>query len=199
MSDTRRARPRRKRPGGDQSARASVPAAEGATFSGNIILCGFMGCGKTSVGKRVAKLLNRRFCDLDKYIEQQTGMTVAEIFAKEGEESFRARESQAVEEVAAEKGLVIASGGGTVLARKNVDSFHRYGGKILFLDVPVAALQERLKNDKRRPLLQRPDRREFIASLWEKRCPLYREAADIVIDAGAPAVVVAKRIRELFQ
>jgi shikimate kinase len=185
-----RRRPRRKR---SHQTTAKMP------LTGNIILCGFMGCGKTSVGKRVAKLLDRQFCDLDNYIEERTGMTVKEIFAKEGEEGFRAREAQAVEEVAAQQGLVIASGGGTVLSQKNVDSFHAHGGKILFLDVPVAALQERLKNDKRRPLLQRPDRREFIAQLWEKRCPLYRAAADLVIDGGAPAVVVAKRVAQRFQ
>ena len=185
--------------GRPQKKKGTPQPKEQLRLSGNIILCGFMGCGKTSVGKRVAKLLNRQFCDLDNYIEKQTGMTVTEIFAKEGEQGFRTREAQAVEEVASQKGLVIASGGGTVLSQKNVDCFHRYGGKILFLDVPVAALQERLKNDKRRPLLQRPDRREFIASLWEKRCPLYQAAADMTIDGGAPAVVVAKRVAERFQ
>lgn len=166
--------------------------------SGNIILCGFMGCGKSSVGRRVAKLMDRRFCDLDNYIEEKAGMTVTEIFAKEGEAGFRAREAQAVEEVASQKGMVIASGGGTVLAQRNVDAFHKHGGKILFLDVPVAALQERLKNDKRRPLLQVPDRRKVIAELYEKRCPLYRAAADLVVDGGAPAVVVARRVVEQF-
>ena len=125
-------------------------------LSGNIVLCGFMGCGKSSVGRRVAKLLERQFCDLDSYIEQQAGMTVAEIFAKEGEAGFRAREAQAAEEVAAQEGMVIASGGGTV-------------------------------------------RRKVIAELYEKRVPLYRAAADITVDGGAPAVVVAKRVAALFQ
>lgn len=194
MNDTGTKKPARR----PRRRRAARPASK-APLTGNIILCGFMGCGKTSVGKRVAKLLDRQFCDLDNYIEQRTGMTVKEIFAQEGEEGFRAREAQAVEEVASRQGLVIASGGGTVLSQKNVDSFHAHGGKILFLDVPVAALQERLKNDKKRPLLQRPDRREFIAQLWEKRCPLYRAAADLVIDGGAPAVVVAKRVAQRFQ
>ncbi len=194
MNETGNTRPRRR------PRRKRAPQGTAKTpLTGNIILCGFMGCGKTSVGKRVAKLLDRQFCDLDHYIEERAGMTVKEIFAEEGEEGFRAREAQAVEEVAARQGLVIASGGGTVLSQKNVDSFHAHGGKILFLDVPVAALQERLKNDKRRPLLQRPDRREFIAQLWEKRCPLYRAAADLVIDGGAPAVVVAKRVAQRFQ
>ena len=177
----------------------SPRAGDHKPLSGNIVLCGFMGCGKSSVGRRVAKLLNRQFCDLDNYIEQKAGMTVAEIFAREGEQGFRMRETQAAEEVASRKGMVIASGGGTVLSQRNVEAFHKHGAHILFLDVTVAALQERLKNDKRRPLLQVPDRRRVIAELYEKRDPLYRAAADLVIDGGAPAVVVAKRVAERFQ
>ena len=165
---------------------------------GNLILCGFMGCGKTSVGRRVAKLMGRRFCDLDQWIEQQAGMTVSQIFDQEGELGFRLREAQAVALIASQKGLVVASGGGTVLYPANVECFHRLGGTILFLDVPVAALQERLKRDKRRPLLQVPNRRQVIAELYEKRVPLYQAAADVTIDAGAPPLVVAKRIAQRF-
>ena len=168
-------------------------------FRGTLCCAALWAAGKSSVGRRVAKLLERQFCDLDSYIEQQAGMTVAEIFAKEGEAGFRAREAQAAEEVAAQEGMVIASGGGTVLSPRNVEAFHKHGAHILFLDVPVAALQERLKNDKRRPLLQVPDRRKVIAELYEKRVPLYRAAADITVDGGAPAVVVAKRVAALFQ
>lgn len=202
-------RPRRRKPARQDGASRGIPSSQGKPRVGhnnaarklscNIVLCGFMGCGKTSVGKRVAKLLNRQFCDLDLYIEEKAGMTVTEIFAKEGEAGFRARETQAAEEVASQRGMVIASGGGTVLSQRNVDAFHKHGAKILFLDVPVAALQERLKNDKRRPLLQVPDRRKVIAELYEKRVPLYQAAADITIDGGAPAVVVARRVAQLFQ
>lgn len=192
MNDQKRRPRRRRRP-------PQKPSAPGPGFAGSIVLCGFMGCGKTSVGRRVAKLLGRPFCDLDRYIEEQAGMTVAEIFAQEGEEGFRLREARAAEEVAQRGGMVVASGGGTVLSQRNVEAFHRHGAKILFLDVPVAALQERLKTDKRRPLLQVPDRRRVIAELFEKRVPLYRAAADIVIDGGAPAVVVARRVAERFQ
>lgn len=163
-------------------------------MNGNIILCGFMGCGKTSVGRRAAKLLGRKFCDLDWYIERREGMTVAQIFERYGEEGFRERETKAAEEISKKKNLIVASGGGTVLFPKNVEAFHRGNGAILFLDVPVAALQERLKNDKKRPLLQRPDRRIIIEELYEQRCPLYRGAADGVVDGGAPTVVVAKRV-----
>lgn len=164
---------------------------------GNLILCGFMGCGKTSVGRRAARLLEREFCDLDQYIEEKAGLTVAEIFARYGEAGFREREAQAVREVSARPGLIIASGGGTVLRESNVRAFHERGGVIVFLDAPLAALQERLKNDKRRPLLQVPNRREVIASLHAQREPLYRAAADVTVDAGAPPVTVARRVARL--
>lgn len=166
-------------------------------MEGNMILCGFMGCGKTSVGRRAAKLLGREFCDLDLYIEERAGMSVSEIFARQGEAGFRRWEAQAVREVAGRPGLVIASGGGTVLSQENVDAFHKEGGVVVFLDAPLAALQERLKNDKRRPLLQVPDRRRVIAELFAKRAPLYRAAADVTVDAGAPPVTVARRVAEL--
>ena len=112
---------------------------EGKSLAGNIILCGFMGSGKTSVGRRLAKLLDREFCDLDRFVEERAGMTVSQIFAQFGEEGFREREAQAVEEIAREKSLVVASGGGTVLFPRNVEGFHRGGGEILYLDVPLPA------------------------------------------------------------
>ena len=164
---------------------------------GNIVLCGFMGCGKTSVGRRAAELLGRELCDLDSFIEQRAGMTVSELFARYGEAGFRQREREAVREVAGTPGLIIASGGGTVLFGANVEAFHRAGGLIVFLDAPLAALQERLKNDTRRPLLQVPDRRRVIEELFNKRIPLYRAAADVTVDAGAPPVTVAKRVARL--
>ncbi len=166
-------------------------------MTGNIVLCGFMGCGKTSVGRRAAKLLGRELCDLDKYIEQREGLSITEIFARFGEQGFRQREARAVEEVSRQAGLVVASGGGTVLFPHNVELFHQNGAVILFLDVPLPALQERLKNDKRRPLLQKPNRRQVIEELFYQRAPLYRAAADVTVDAGAPPVVVARRIVNL--
>lgn len=165
----------------------------------NIILCGFMGCGKSSVGKRTAKMIDRGFCDMDRFIEQKSGMRVKEIFEKLGEPAFRKMERDAAIEMGKRGGLIIASGGGTVLDPRNVDAFHEAGGVILLLDVPLAALQERLKGDKRRPLLQTPNRRETINQLFHQRMPLYQAAADDVIPAGAPTVVVAERIRDYMQ
>ena len=126
--------------------------------SGNIVLSGFMGSGKTTVGRRLAAALDMQFVDMDLYIEKKTGMTVKEIFAEYGELHFRALETETVKELAQSNHSVIATGGGTLMQPQNVEGFHQGGGTIYYLGVPLAALQERLKNDKRRPLLQTPDR-----------------------------------------
>lgn len=162
--------------------------------SGNIVLSGFMGSGKTTVGRRLAAALDMQFVDMDLYIEAKTGMTVKEIFAEYGEPHFRALETETVKELAQSKHFVIATGGGTLMQPQNVEGFHAGGGVIYYLDVPLAALQERLKNDKRRPLLQTPDRRAVIERLLNERRPKYLQSADVIVDAGAPTIVVVERI-----
>lgn len=163
-------------------------------MSGSIVLCGFMGCGKTTVGRRAAKLLKWDFYDLDFFIEEKAGLTVAEIFQNYGEEGFREMETQAAKEISQKGNAVIACGGGTVLFSQNVEAFHQNGGTIILLDAPLAVLQERLKHDKKRPLLQKPNRNEVIANLYRERLPLYRAAADLEIKAGAPFWIVAKKV-----
>ncbi len=163
-------------------------------MSGSIVLCGFMGCGKTTVGRRAAKLLKWEFYDLDQCIEEQAGMTVSEIFDRYGEEAFRKMETQAAKELSQKSGAVIACGGGTVLFPQNVEAFHQNGGTVIFLDVPLTVLQKRLKNDTKRPLLQKPNRDEVMAELYHRRIPLYRSAADLTVKASAPFWVVAKKV-----
>lgn len=163
-------------------------------MAGNIVLCGFMGCGKTCVGRRAARLMKRRFCDIDSYIEEKEGMTISEIFARYGEEGFRQREAQAVKELADTGDMVVACGGGTVLRKENVEAFHRGGGVILLLRVPLAVLQKRLKNDTKRPLLQKPDREKVVADLFFQRAPLYKAAADQEVWADAPPWLAARRV-----
>lgn len=164
----------------------------------NIILCGFMGSGKTLIGKKLAKKLDREFCDMDRYIENAQGKKVSEIFAQSGEQAFRKIENETVKQISKKKNMIIACGGGTILSEENVKEFNKSGGLIIFLDVPLAALQERLKRDKRRPLLQVPNRREVIEDLHKKRMPRYKKAADVTINAGAPANVVVNRIIKLM-
>lgn len=161
---------------------------------GNIILSGFMGSGKTTVGRTLARALHMRFIDMDRYIEQKTGMTVSAIFAQYGEAHFRALETETVRELSKDKRSVIATGGGTLMRQENVEAFHAGDGRIYFLDVPLAALQERLKNDKRRPLLQVEDRNAVIEKLLAERRPKYLAGADEVVEAGAPIPVVVERI-----
>ena len=165
-------------------------------MSENIILCGFMGSGKSSIGRRLAAKTNRQFIDLDRYIQEKTNKTISEIFRDEGEEAFRQMETEAVRELASQSDCIIAAGGGTVLREINVNLFREGGGKIIFLDVPLPALCERLKNDKQRPLLQVENRREVIETLYNKRIDLYRAAADIVFYAGHPAKYAAKLLAE---
>lgn len=146
----------------------------------NIVLCGFMGCGKSTVGKALAKKRGMKFVDMDDYIEEKQGMKISEIFEKYGESAFRDMEHQACKELSESEGYVIASGGGAFTFQRNVDVF-KGKDKIVLIDVPLAVISERLKNDKVRPLLQRPDKEQAMRELYEKRLPVYLKAADIVV------------------
>lgn len=146
----------------------------------NIVLCGFMGCGKSTVGKNIARKTGKKFLDMDSYIEKKAGMTVSEIFDKYGESAFRDMEHEACKELSEMKDLIIASGGGAFTFERNVEVFK---GKdtIVLLDVPLGVIKYRLRNDKTRPLLQRPDRDKAMQELYDKRLPLYKSAADIIV------------------
>ncbi len=148
----------------------------------NIILCGFMGCGKSTVGALLAKKTGMSFIDMDSYIEKKEQKTISSIFEEHGEEYFRALEREAAKELAEKNGLVIAAGGGTLVYQANVDTL-KASGKIVLLDISVETVAKRLENDTTRPLLNRPDKEEAMRELYNRRLPLYRAAADIVVDA----------------
>ncbi len=166
-------------------------------MNGNIILCGFMGSGKSTVGALLSKKLGMSFIDLDSYIEKKEDMTVSQIFDAYGEPYFRQREREAAKELSEKNGLIIAAGGGTLVDKQNADIF-RKNGKIILLDLPVEIIAERLKGDNTRPLLQREDKEKAMRELYNKRMPLYKEAADIIVDAAAtPLTVCGKIINEI--
>ena len=164
----------------------------------NIILCGFMGCGKSTVGKTLARKTGRRFVDMDKYIEQKAGMTVSEIFAAFGEDGFRDKEHEACRELSEMNNLIVAAGGGALTFERNVQAF-RGKDKIILLDVPLSVIQYRLHNDTVRPLLQRPDKNEAMARLYEQRMPLYLSAADVVVKGAATPLKTTSRVIEVLR
>lgn len=161
----------------------------------NIILCGFMGCGKTTVGKELAALTGRRFVDMDDFIEKEAGMTVSEIFRRYGEADFRRRERACCMKLAGEKGLVIAAGGGALTFSENVEAL-KESGIIVFLRVSPETVLRRLEGDTTRPLLQRPDKEVAVRTLMAERAPLYQRASDVVISGEGDAREVAGRILE---
>lgn len=141
-----------------------------------------MGAGKTTVGKKLAKSLSRQFVDLDHEIEKNTGVSIPTIFEIEGEAGFRCRESQALERSFGHS-LVISTGGGVVLSPAN-RAWMSARGFVVYLHASAELLYARTKNDKGRPLLQVADPLSKIRSLVEKRDPLYREIADVVVESG---------------
>lgn len=169
-------------------------------MGGNIVLCGFMGSGKTTVGQVLAQKSGRRFFDLDQYIEQRRAKTISQIFADEGEQAFRRMETEAARELSAQKDLVIATGGGAVLREENVDIL-RQNGVIVLLDASLNTLERRLDGVSDRPLLQRGDRQEFLRALYAKRMPLYRAVAHLCVNADCDPDTVSEQIlqkAELF-
>lgn len=137
-----------------------------------------MGCGKTTVGKCLARLTRRELVDIDAYIQREKDMTIAEIFAEFGEQGFRDAEHEACKKLG--RGKIISTGGGTVLYERNVIELKK-NGIIVFIDLDLEVLQRRLKRDTRRPLLQVPNRREVIENLYNQRIEKYRNAADVIV------------------
>ncbi|NMF90005.1 shikimate kinase [Aromatoleum petrolei] len=148
-----------------------------------VILVGMMGAGKTTVGREYARRHRMRFIDCDHEIEARTGVKVSTIFEIEGEEGFRRRETQLIDELTHESDLVLATGGGVVLNPDN-RAIMSERGIVVYLNVPTSVLWERTRHDRNRPLLQVPNPRERIETLYRERDPLYRSVADIIVDGG---------------
>ena len=146
----------------------------------NIILIGPMGSGKSTIGNIIARRLHREFQDSDQFIEKRTGVDIARIFDIEGEQGFRDRESSALQELLAENNRVIATGGGSVLRQEN-QQLLKQKGYIIFLDTSVKQQLQRLRRDKKRPLLQTDNPRERLEALFEARHPIYLDLADLAV------------------
>lgn len=148
----------------------------------NIFLVGMPGAGKTTVGRQLARRLQRNFIDADHEIEARTGVRIPLIFDIEGELGFRDREAKVIAEFATRKDLVVATGGGAVLRPENRAAM-RQGGTVIYLNATPELLYERTKLDPNRPLLQVDDPRRKLDELFAQRDPLYRDVADIVVNS----------------
>lgn len=149
----------------------------------NIILIGFMGAGKTSFGKWLAKEKGMEFVDTDDMIVKLHGLSIPEIFETRGEEVFRDMETELLKTLVSEKknNMVISVGGGLPVREQNRELLRELG-LVIYLRATVDTLCERLKGDTQRPLLQGGDVRERILALMEKRAALYEEGAALIID-----------------
>jgi shikimate kinase len=142
-----------------------------------------MGAGKSTVGRHLARALQKTFVDSDRVIEERTGASISLIFEIEGEAGFRDREAQVIEELTGRTELVVATGGGAVLRDDN-RRYLRERGLVVYLRAPLELLVERTSRDHNRPLLANTNPRQRLAALMQEREPLYREAADLIIDTG---------------
>ena len=170
----------------------------------NIYLTGFMGSGKTTIGRNLAQFLNRSFCDLDLEVERQEGCSISQIFAQKGENYFRSLETKVLKEVLTTKGRIVALGGGTVCQFQNRRLLLQYGARVIWLNVSADTVYERLKEDQTRPLLlglREEEKKERIIRLLAERTPFYQKVAcqieDVnTMEAKEKAAVLTNRFCE---
>jgi shikimate kinase len=166
----------------------------------NVVLIGFMGSGKSSVGRRVAALLDFKFVDADALLVERQGREIAEIFASEGEGTFRDLESEVLASLTSQAGCVISTGGGVILREKNRALLQKLG-LVVWLTASEDTLFARVSRTNKRPLLQTADPRATVAALFAARRPLYAAAAQFTLDtttfshAQAAEAVVAEARR----
>lgn len=159
----------------------------------NIVLSGFMGAGKTEVGRAVARLAGLAFIDLDAEIEKRSGMSIPDIFETLGEPEFRRRETGAIREVSARQQVVIATGGGAVINPENVAQL-RKSGVVICLTASVETILRRLGSGENRPLLNTGNPEQRIRELLAERQPFYEQADIIITTDGKTPQTVAEEV-----
>ena len=147
----------------------------------NIFLVGPMGAGKSTIGRHLADELHLDFFDSDQEIERRTGADIAWIFDLEGEDGFRAREENVINDLTDKQGIVLATGGGSIVT-KAVRNRLSAPGIVVYLQTTIDKQVARTQRDKRRPLLQNEDPEQVLRDLAEMRNPLYEEVADYIVD-----------------
>ena len=155
----------------------------------NIFLIGYMGTGKSTVAAHMATECGMEVLEMDAMIAGREGMSISDIFAKQGEEYFREVETKLLQEICLQENKVVSCGGGIVLRQQNVEAM-RQGGKIVMLSAKAETILERVKDDHSRPLLKGNKNIAFIEEMLEKRRSKYESAADIIIQTDDKSVAV---------
>lgn len=154
----------------------------------NIVLIGFMGCGKTTVGEKLAADLSFDFLDTDQYIEEKEAMTINDIFATKGEEYFRGLETSSLKElVAGTNKTIVSSGGGLPLRKENAELLQKLGF-VVYLKVEKETVLQRLEGDNTRPLLACDNPAKKVGELLAFRDPIYEVGAHLVVDVDGKTV-----------
>lgn len=156
-----------------------------------VYLCGFMGCGKTTVGKILAEKLQCEFFDMDEYIVEREKMKIPQIFAEKGEKYFRETETAVIKELSEKKGI-IACGGGAMLKKENADIASE-NGVVVYIDVPFETCYGRISGDRNRPIVM-SNTKEELEFIYDSRVPLYKENSDITVSGDGTAGEIAGRI-----
>lgn len=178
---------------------SGLPASAQLPYDLPVFLVGMMGAGKTTIGRSLARILNREFVDLDHELEARCGVRVSLIFDIEGEEGFRKRETALLEECSRRPGIVLATGGGAVLAPENRTCL-KERGVVVYLRASAQELYRRVARDRNRPLLQTADPLARIQALLKEREPLYEEVAALTLETGIlPVSQVVKALIPLLQ
>ena len=167
----------------DNDCKHDQPDLRRKLQSGNLIFVGMMGSGKTTMGRTLARHLGKVFVDSDEEIQKRTGVNIPHIFDVEGESGFRLRETAVLADLVKRDNMVLATGGGVVLAEQN-RALLKQSGIVVYLSASVHDLWHRTRHDRNRPLLQTGDPYAKLMELHQQRDPLYRQAADIVIQSG---------------
>lgn len=177
-----------------------MPDEPRCNSSTNIFLIGPMGAGKSTLGRLLASALKRPFYDSDKVIEDRCGASIPWIFDLEGEEGFRTRESQVIDELTQQTGIVLATGGGAVLRPENRAALHDRG-VVIFLRTTVEQQLMRTGKDRNRPLLQTENPRQRLEEMCKLRDPLYLQTAHLTIntDQRPPRQVMLDIKHQLMQ
>jgi len=171
----------------DNRQDSNRPACNRKLQSGNLILVGMMGSGKTTMGRMLARHLDKVFVDSDEEIIKRTGVSIPHIFDIEGEAGFRQREAATIRDLARRDSMVLATGGGAVLEEQNREMLQN-NGIVIYLKASVHDLWQRTRRDRNRPLLQTADPHAKLTELFQQRDPLYQQVADIIVKSGKQSV-----------